>query len=69
MIATALGSDSPPRGARSLNDRPTTRKRHDELLAVMLMAIRQDIGIQPKDVAETFKPALWSSGQPDGSSE
>ncbi len=47
----------------------STRERHDELLAAMLMAIRKDIGIHPKDDRATFKPALWSSGQPGEMSE
>lgn len=46
-----------------------TRVRHDELLAQMLMAIRKDIGIHPKDDPDTFKPGLWSSGQPSSDAE
>ena len=47
----------------------TTRERHDKLLALMLMAIRKDIGIHPKDDPDSFSPALWSSGQPSANPE
>ncbi len=52
-----------------ISNTESTRERHDELLAVMLMAIRKDIGIQPKDDPETFRPKLWSSGQPSNSAD
>jgi hypothetical protein len=39
-----------------------TTEEHDRLLAVLLLAIRRDVGVHPKDEATTFKPILWASG-------
>ena len=39
-----------------------TSERHDHLLAVLLLAIRRDIGVSPEDQADAFKPILWTSG-------
>ena len=38
------------------------QEKHDRLLASLLLAIRRDIGISPKDEPSTFKPVLWASG-------
>lgn len=37
-----------------------SRERHDELLAVLLFAIRRDIGVTPSDDPTTFKAVLWA---------
>lgn len=39
-----------------------TQEKHDRLLAVLLLAIRRDIGVSPEDEPESFKPILWASG-------
>lgn len=39
-----------------------SQEEHDKLLAALLLAIRKDIGMSPKDDAATFKPILWASG-------
>lgn len=39
-----------------------TQEKHDRLLAVLLLAIRRDIGVSPEDEPSTFKPILWASG-------
>ncbi|MBU4260280.1 MAG: hypothetical protein KKC76_00175 [Proteobacteria bacterium] len=39
-----------------------TKEQHDKLLAILLMAIRRDIGVFPIDNPSTFKPQLWASG-------
>ena len=39
-----------------------TQEKHDQLLAVLLRAIRNDIGVSPKDDPSIFKPMLWASG-------
>lgn len=39
-----------------------SREKHDQLLAKLLLAIRLDVGVSPKDEASSFKPALWASG-------
>jgi len=39
-----------------------SKERHDKLLAVLLMAIRRDVGVFPKDDPATFSPGLWASG-------
>jgi hypothetical protein len=39
-----------------------TREQHDKLLAVLLLAIRQDVGVVPPDNPSTFSPMLWASG-------
>lgn len=41
-----------------------TLEEHDAALASMLLAIRRDLGIRPKDDPLTFKYNLWSSGVP-----
>jgi hypothetical protein len=39
-----------------------TQEEHDRLLAVLLLAIRRDIGVSPEDEPSKFKPILWASG-------
>ncbi len=39
-----------------------TLEEHDRLLAILLLAIRRDIGVSPEDDPGTFKPMLWASG-------
>jgi hypothetical protein len=39
-----------------------TQEQHDKLLAVLFLAIRQDIGVFPPDDPATFSPRLWTSG-------
>ncbi|MGR9046684.1 MAG: hypothetical protein ACU83N_15460 [Gammaproteobacteria bacterium] len=39
-----------------------TQERHDHLLAALLLAIRRDIGVSPKDEPASFRPILWASG-------
>ncbi len=39
-----------------------TQEQHDRLLAVLLLAIRRDIGVSPEGEAGAFKPILWASG-------
>jgi hypothetical protein len=36
--------------------------RHDELLSNLLLEIRKDLKVRPKDKAKIFKAWLWSSG-------
>lgn len=36
--------------------------RHDELLSILLLEIRKDLNVRPKDKAKIFKAWLWSSG-------
>jgi len=38
------------------------QQKHDRLLAVLLLAIRRDIGVSLKDETGSFKPILWASG-------
>lgn len=60
-----------PQEIIELNDnfRKRTRKgsgisigEHDKLLTELILAIRKDIGVKPKDDVKTFKAKLWSSG-------
>jgi hypothetical protein len=44
------------------SNKDRTQEEHDRLLAVLLLAIRRDIGMSPEDEAYTFKPILWASG-------
>lgn len=37
-------------------------ERHDELLSDLLLEIRKDLKVRPKDSPATFKAWLWSSG-------
>lgn len=37
-------------------------EQHDRLLALLLLAIRRDVGVFPADNETTFKPILWASG-------
>ncbi len=46
----------------SLSNQRRSDEVHDKLLAVLLLAIREDIGVSPGDDAATFKPVLWASG-------
>lgn len=46
----------------SLSNQNRTPAKHDSLLAALLLAIRSDIGVHPKDDPKTFAPLLWSSG-------
>ena len=39
-----------------------TIEEHDAALSAMLLAIRRDLGIRPKDNPETFRYKLWASG-------
>ena len=41
-----------------------SKKRHDELLSQLLLAIRRDIGVRPRDHAGSFHVELRASGQP-----
>jgi len=43
-----------------------TQEQHDKLLAVLFLAIRQDIGVFPPDNPATFSPRLWTSGTDKG---
>jgi hypothetical protein len=46
------------------NRKNWSKKRHDQLLNALLLAIRVDVGIQPIDNAQTFRAVLWTSGMP-----
>ena len=46
----------------SLSNQRRSDEVHDKLLAALLLAIREDIGVSPEDDAATFKPVLWTSG-------
>jgi hypothetical protein len=48
---------------RMSNPSPS-RERHDLLLSKLFLEIRKDLGIRPKDAAETFSIHLWASGTP-----
>lgn len=39
-----------------------TLGQHDNLLAMLLFEIRQDVGVFPADNPSTFRPKLWASG-------
>ena len=39
-----------------------SRENHDKLFAILLLAIRRDVGVQPADDPATFKPLMWASG-------
>ena len=45
-----------------------SKERHDRLLSALFLEIRKDLGVRPRDAAETFRVFLQSSGiKPDGS--
>ncbi len=50
------------RSEASISNQCRSQEAHDKLLAVLLLAIRKDIGVSPEDNAATFKPILWASG-------
>lgn len=50
------------RSETSVSNVNRSREAHDYLLAALLLAIRQDIGVRPHDEPSTFKPILWASG-------
>jgi hypothetical protein len=39
-----------------------TSEKHDALLAQLLLAIRHDVGVNPKDDPTSFHPIIWASG-------
>jgi hypothetical protein len=39
-----------------------TQEEHDKLLAELLLGIRRDVGVSPRDTPAAFVPILWSSG-------
>ncbi len=39
-----------------------SRARHDELMSVLFLEMRRDLGISPTDNGDTFKVGLWASG-------
>ena len=45
-----------------LSNPERSRESHDRLLAALLLAIRQDVGVSPADDSVTFAPRLWASG-------
>ena len=46
----------------SVSNKDRSHEKHDKLLAALLLAIRQDIGVHPADDPATFKPILWAAG-------
>lgn len=46
----------------SISNKNRTQEEHDRLLAVLLDAMRRDIGVSPEDAPGTFQPILWTSG-------
>ena len=50
------------RGEISVSNPNRSLAQHDKLLAALLLAIRNDIGVVPSDNPLSFKPVLWSSG-------
>jgi hypothetical protein len=50
------------RAATAASNPNRSRERHDQLLAQLLLCIRQDIGIHPADDRATFQAMLWTSG-------
>ncbi len=46
----------------SVSNKDRSQKKHDALLAALLLAVRQDIGVHPADDPATFKPILWAAG-------
>jgi len=50
---------------RTSNAAPN-RERHDQLLSKLLLEIRKDLGVLPKDSADTFKVGLWASNPTNG---
>jgi hypothetical protein len=52
----------------SIRNTAPSRERHDRLLSALLLEIRKDLRVRPKDVPESFRVFLWSSGvRADGS--
>lgn len=49
---------------RTSNPNPS-REHHDQLLSKLLLEIRKDLGVLPKDIANTFKVGLWASEPPN----
>jgi hypothetical protein len=39
-----------------------SRENHDRVLSELLLEIRKDLGVSPKDDPETFRAWLWGSG-------
>ena len=50
------------RNEMSVSNPNRTKEEHDRLLATLLLAIRRDIGVIPKDEPHDFQPILWASG-------
>jgi len=46
----------------SVSNKDRSQEKHDALLAALLLAVRQDIGVHPADDPATFKPILWAAG-------
>jgi len=40
----------------------SSREKHDQLLSKLLIEIRTDLGVKPKDDPDTFEAWLWASG-------
>jgi len=40
------------------------KERHDTLLSQLLLEIRRDVGVRPRDDANSFRIHLWASGVP-----
>lgn len=45
----------------SLSNQNRSMEKHDRLLAVLLLAIRRDVGVSPTDNPSTFEAILWAS--------
>jgi hypothetical protein len=50
------------RAENAISNVGRTMEAHNRLLARMLLAIREDIGVHPTDNSSTFAPTLWASG-------
>jgi hypothetical protein len=46
----------------SVSNKDRSQEKHDALLAALLLAVRQDIGVHPAGDPATFKPILWAAG-------
>jgi hypothetical protein len=61
--ASVIGALNAYRAENSLSNKEYwSARRHDELLAALLIAIRKDVGVSPADIPSKFKPVLWASG-------
>lgn len=59
---SVIGAINAFRSETAVSNLQRSQDIHDKLLAALLLAIRQDIGVHPADDPAMFKPMLWASG-------